>query len=164
MPPIHFKDDSWNFWIMYRRLESQFEEHKTLIIAYDLDDTVRPFRSSTCEETIKLIKRCDKLLRPIWIVYTANFDMEKNKKDLEELGLPYHAINDYPQGVVPHSFWKARQENPTVKLYYNVLLDDKSFGLKDSCRALSILCNKVESRLNNGETYLDIFGRKEEQE
>lgn len=150
MPPMHFKDDSWNFWVMYRRLENQFKEHKTLIIAYDLDDTVRPYRSSTCKETIKVIKRCNELLHPIFIVYTANPNLEQAKVDLEKLGLPYHAINDYPQGTMPYQLWKTKQDNPTVKLYYNVLLDDKSFGLRDSCRALSILCNKVESAFGTG--------------
>lgn len=87
MPPMHFKDDSWNFWVMYRRLENQFKEHKTLIIAYDLDDTVRPYRSSTCEETIKVIKRCNELLHPIFIVYTANPDIEQAKVDLEKIGI-----------------------------------------------------------------------------
>lgn len=153
MPSMHFKDDSWNFWVMYERLENQFKEHKTLIIAYDLDDTVRPYRSSTCKETIAVIKRCERLLHPIFIVYTANPDIEQAKIDLEKMGLPYDAINDYPQGTMPAPLWKVKQDNSSIKLYYNILLDDKSFGLRDSCRALTILCNKVESAFGTGSEF-----------
>lgn len=138
------RDESWSFWELYDRLENKLKENKTLIIAYDIDDTVRPFRSSSCEETIQTIKRCKKILHPIFIVYTANWEIERIIEDLEKLELPYHAINDYPQGTMRYDFWKAKQEKPNIKLYYDIFLDDKSFGLKDACRALNNLCDEVE--------------------
>lgn len=164
MPPRHFKDDSWNFWAMYRRLEEHFLKYKTLIIAYDVDDTVRPNYSSICDETIKVIKRCEEILHPIFIVYTANPHIEEVEAFLKNNDIPYDAINDYPKGMVSGFLRQEKKNDPNLKLYYNIFLEDKSFGLRDSCRALTILCNKVESsHCAGGEFDLSYLQRSIEQ-
>lgn len=150
MPPVHFTDDSWNFWVLYDRLENHFKKFKTLIIAYDVDDTVRAHYSHNCEKTIELIKRCEEVIHPIFIAYTANPHIDEVEKYLKENEIPFDAINDYPQGMVSGLLLREKMENPSLKLYYNIFLEDKSFGLRDSCRALNILCNKVESAYGKG--------------
>lgn len=134
-------DKSWNFWNCYSRLEKTFNEKQILTIVYDLDDTVSP--AEECQETIKIIKRCREILHPIFIVYTVYFNND-SLAFLIENDLPYDGVNVNPQGTTSHFLWRARENNPNLKPYADIYLDSKSFGLKESCRALTILCNKVE--------------------
>ena len=146
----HFIDDSHYFWKMYERLEQAYREHEKLIIAYDLDDTVRPFRSEKCDDTIAVIKRCKEILDAYFIVYTANADYNKNWRTIEEFNLPCDSLNSYPHDEVFDSFRKYQMAAIPTKLYYNIFLDDKTFGLRLACKALTILCNKVESEKRGG--------------
>lgn len=146
MRTSHFHDDSYDFWILYERLKSEMKFFGRLTIAYDLDDTVRSQNSEICSETIETIKRVKRVYPDtFFIVYTANPHMDYNYKFLEESELPYDAINDHPKD----DFFKWCNEEqamatPKPKLFFNILLDDKSFGLKWACRALNILCNEKE--------------------
>lgn len=147
---IYYEDDSWNGNVLYNRLLEQYNKHGLLILAYDLDDSVRPFKSLDCKDTIKIIKRCRDTLNCIFIVYTANTDMESNIKFLEDNDLPYDAINDYPDNFpiskFSDDFRVAREsEGGIPKLYYNILLDDKSCGLREACEILDLLCDEIEN-------------------
>lgn len=142
-------DDSWNENVLYKRLKEVYNTHGSIWIAYDLDDTVRPFKSESCFDTIEIIKRCKKILNAHFIVFTTNADMKANITFLEENGLPYEAINCYPNSFPIDKFKQDFEEainrkEPPPKLYYNILLDDKSCGLEMACSILGNLCDAVE--------------------
>lgn len=141
---MKYIDDSCSFYVLSERLENAYKEHGKLIIAYDLDDTVRPFRSSQCDEVVGLIKKCKKILNAYFIAYTANSNYEKNWNTIKELDLPCDSMNCYPDDPVFDNFKKDLSIEPQPKLYFNILLDDKSFGLAWACIALNNLCDKVE--------------------
>lgn len=141
-----YADDSWLFDELYERLREAQKLHGKIVIGYDLDDTVRPFKSASCDGTIATILRCKQVLKPYFIVYTANTDMEFNYNYLKTKGLPYDAINDYPIDFPLKSFVDGqRAVEPRPKLYFNILLDDKTFGVYAACQALNKLCDEVES-------------------
>lgn len=139
-------DDSWLFKTLYQRLRKAYKQHGRICIAYDLDDTVRPFWSEICDSTIAIIKRCKQVLNPYFIVYTANTDMEFNINYLKDNNLPYDAINSYPDDFPIKKFVDDfNTVKPSPKIYCNILLDDKSFGLCSACKALHLLCDEVEN-------------------
>lgn len=133
-------DDSLNEEILYQRLKEAYYQHDRLQIAYDLDDTVRRYRSSSCDGVVATIKLVRKILKPILIVYTANTNLEKNWLWLKENKMPYDSINTYPpDGYIG----KFQDDTEGCKIYYNLFLDDKTFGLKSACAALLRLCEEV---------------------
>ena len=155
------KDDALKDNFLYRRLSDAFMEHDRLIIAYDLDDTVRPYKSESCRDVKTLIKRAkkigynvylDKLPKYKKIVlflikhmdnvdfvviegFTANPHKEKNIAFLETEELPYDAINENADFIGRYG--------DGLKVYYNLLLDDKA-GLKEAYDALDRLCTEYE--------------------
>lgn len=129
------KDDALKDDFLYKRLFDAYEEHDRLIIAYDLDDTVRPYKSKSCEDVKTLIKRAKRILKPYFIVFTANPHKEKNIAFLEAEGLPYDAINENAEFIGRYG--------DGLKVYYNLLLDDKA-GLKEAYDALDRLCREHE--------------------
>lgn len=128
-------EDALGPMFLYNRLKEAYLEHDRLIIAYDIDDTVRPYKSQSCEEVKALIKRAKTFLNPYFIVFTANPHKEKNIAFLEDEGLPYDAINENAD------FIGRYRDN--LKIYYNLLLDDKA-GLKEAYDALDRLCRDYE--------------------
>ena len=62
------KDDALKDDFLYERLSDAYEEHDRLIIAYDIDDTVRPYKSKSCEDVKALIKRAQRIFNPYFIV------------------------------------------------------------------------------------------------
>ena len=129
------KDDALKDDFLYERLSDAYEEHDRLIIAYDIDDTVRPYKSKSCEDVKALIRRAKRILKPYFIVFTANPHKEKNVAFLEAEGLPYDAINENADFIGRYG--------DGLKVYYNLLLDDKA-GLKESYDALDRLCREHE--------------------
>jgi hypothetical protein len=102
----------------------------------------------------------DAILKPWWIVYTANPNVEKNKNTIKELGLPCDAINDYPDDPVFDKFREQQVTYSRTKLYYNLLLDDKTMGLCLGLEALELLA----ARRKNGDYNLQLGEYKEEKE
>lgn len=131
-------DDSLRESFLYNRLVEAQAEHDRLIIAYDIDDTVRPYKSLSCENVKSLIKRAKKILNPYFIVFTANPHKGKNIDFLESQGLPYDAINENADFIGRYG--------DGLKVYYNLLLDDKA-GLKEAYDALDRLCDDYEEML-----------------
>lgn len=129
------KDDALKDDFLYKRLSDAYEEHDRLIIAYDIDDTVRPYKSKSCEDVKALIRRAKRILKPYFIVFTANPHKEKNVAFLEAEGLPYDAINENADFIGRYG--------DGLKVYYNLLLDDKA-GLKEAYDALDRLCREHE--------------------
>lgn len=142
-------DDSYDYGIMFKRIYDQYIQHNCLILAIDLDDTIRPFKSESCAGTLNTVKRCQSILNCITIIYTANTDTEENIKFLTKNEIHYDSINDYPDNFpiqkFKDDFIVARESAGIIpKLYYNILLDDKSCGLETACDILNDLCDKIQ--------------------
>ena len=135
-------EDALGSKFLYNRLKEAYLEHDRLIIAYDIDDTVRPYKSKSCEETKKLIRRAKEVLNPYFIIYTANPHNEKNIQFLNDENLPFDAINEN----VP----EIGRYGDGLKIYYNLFLDDKA-GLAEAYEALDKLCHRVEAGYVNKE-------------
>ena len=101
-------------------LLEQYEKHGKIIVAFDFDDTVSPFRGESCEQVKQLIRN----LRPYahLICFTAR--TPNNQIAAEE----YLRANDIPFDYMNRE-WNGSEIKG--KLFYNQLLDDKA-GLHDS--------------------------------
>lgn len=135
MTPTVKEDDAFVDGFLYKRLRDAYVEHDRLIIAYDLDDTVRPYKSEYCDHTKNLIRKAKSVLNPYFIVFTANPHEEKNIQFLHDENLPFDTINEN----IP----EIGRYGDGLKIYYNLFLDDKA-GLFEACNALAALCWQVE--------------------
>ena len=113
----------------FLRLVEQYKKMDRLIIAYDFDDTVSPYYSSSCNRAASAIRMAREYLNAYLIVYTCNQDEEKLKKYLDKEKIPYDAINENAPFI---------HFNKKGKLYYNLLLDDKA-GLHQAISDLETL-------------------------
>lgn len=129
------RDDSLDVYFLYNRLRQAYMEHDRLIIAYDLDDTVRPYKSKSCENVKALLKRAKDMINPYYIVYTANPNLQKNIAFLEKEELPYDSINKNPDFIGDYG--------EGIKLYYNLFFDDKA-GIYEPYFALKDLLDDIE--------------------
>ena len=122
----------------YNRLKREFEKHKRLIIAYDLDSTVYDYHHTNASyEMVKdLIRKYEKYA--YFIVFTSStpdrYDEIKSILDKEKL--PYNSINE----DAPFIPFTGR------KVYYNILLDDR-VGLNQTYNELLRLYNEVITNL-----------------
>lgn len=129
------KDEALQENFLYENLVNAYMEHDRLIIAYDIDDTVRPYKSKCCEDVKELIRTAKEILNPYFIVFTANPHYEKNIQFLNEENLPYDAINEN----IP----EIGRYGDGLKIYYNLFFDDKA-GLREAYFALNRLCYYVK--------------------
>lgn len=113
------------------RLIHQYRKQDRLIIAYDFDDTVRPYWCSSCEDVKSVLRLAKHALNAYFIVYTCNPDHDKIRRYLEEEEIPYDSINKNAPFIDP--------EMVDGKLFYNLFLDDKA-GLGETVRVLDELC------------------------
>lgn len=116
---------------LFERLINIYEEHKKLIIAYDIDDTVRPFRSNdkACKKVRDLIREVNSLIECEFIVFTANSNVDAVIEYLNKENLPFSKINENIDKFKTSKFNQG-------KVYCNIQLDDKA-GLAESFNALS---------------------------
>ena len=124
---------------LYRRLRDDYFNYDRIIIAYDIDDTVRPYKeyNTSCEKTKQLLKECKEVLNPYFIVFTANSDIDEVEKFLEQEELPYDKINENIDIIV-------YENNIKSKVFYTIFLYDKA-GLKEAYEALNKLVTEVKS-------------------
>ncbi len=119
----------------YERLRKDYQQHKSIFVAYDYDNTVFDYHNQgiSYEKIIKLLRVC-KSLGFTLILFTGNEgeQLEIIKSDLIKRRIPYDLIN----------------ENPlmnTRKPYYNILLDDRA-GLKEAFDNLKKLTNEIRNK------------------
>ena len=112
------------------RLIKQYQTQDKIVIAYDFDDTVRPYYSAGCEEVQSVLRMSKRVLDPYFIVFTSNSNHDEIKRFLNDNKIPFDSINENAPFV---SFIK-----PGDKLFYNVLLDDKC-GLGETVQTLKTL-------------------------
>ena len=118
----------------YKRLKEEFEVHKKLIIAYDLDSTVFDYHNTGASyEMVKDLIR--KYKNYAYFIVFTSFESDRYdeiKSILQKENLPYVSIND-DVSFIP---FKGR------KVYYNILLDDRA-GLNHTYNELLRLYNEV---------------------
>lgn len=121
----------------YERLLREFKEHKSLIVAYDFDNTVFDYHNKGLrfDNVVELLRECNKLGFYL-IVYTCNKD--KKYGDIKEYllsnNIPFNSINEN----APYINFGYN------KLYYNILLDDRA-GLKSAYETLLRLVNTIKN-------------------
>ncbi len=116
------------------RLIREWKQYKKIIIAYDFDDTVFDFwkKGRTYTDVITLLQRCEKI-GAYFIVFTANDDIEMIKKYLTENKIPFDKINENMEFI----------KFTSRKIYYNILLDDRS-GLQSAYECLLKIVKQIE--------------------
>ena len=116
-------------------LLEQYERHGKIIVAFDFDDTVKPFRGEKCYNVIQLIRD----LRPYahLICFTARTPENQTEAErfLKENYIPFDYINRE---------WTGKKIEG--KLFYNQLLDDKA-GLYESYTILKEFFNIVDGKV-----------------
>ena len=125
---------STNPSFLLERLITQYKKQDKLIIAYDIDDTVRPMYCADCGNVQSLLRKINNTLDAYFIVFTSNEDIDGVKKYLDKWEIPYDAINENAPFV---SFKEG-------KIFYNVLLDDKA-GLGEVMNTLEQLIYLVRN-------------------
>lgn len=114
------KDKYFSQETCVNRLLEEWDKYGRLIVAYDFDSTVSPYKddpADSCEQMIELLKEC-KRAGCTMIVFTARPYSEFGmvKKYLDEKGIPYDYINENdPMVSVPNS----------RKIFYNIFFDDR---------------------------------------
>lgn len=119
---------------LLERLISQYKKQNKLVIAYDFDDTVRPMYCANCDQVQSLLKKIKDVINAYFIVFTSNKNLGDVRKYLDELEIPYDAINENAP-FVPFK---------EGKIFYNVLLDDKA-GLGETVNTLEQLLFLVKN-------------------
>lgn len=132
---------------VYNRLKNWYIEHGNLIVAFDFDDTIYNSHNNpnaNYDMVIDLLKRCRSY--STLICYTARSYNELNicASYMDKIGLGYDYINTDYEGKELYDYG-ATDFPISRKLYYNILLDDKS-GLESAYIAL----NRVISDIENG--------------
>lgn len=126
---------STNPSFLLERLIAQYRKQDKLIVAYDIDDTVRPMYCADCGDVQSLLRKINNTLDAHFIVFTSNEDIDGVKAYLDECKLPYDAINENAP-FVPFK---------NGKIFYNVLLDDKA-GLGEVVNTLEQLIYLVVNK------------------
>jgi len=104
----------------YNRLVEEYKNHKSLVVAFDFDDTVYDFhkKGRIYSDVIQLLKDL-KAINCYLICWTGQEDSDFVSQYLKENKIPFDAINEHPQF----------RETNSRKIYANVYLDDRA-GLK----------------------------------
>lgn len=110
------------------RLVREWREHGKLIIAYDYDNTVYDYHNKgyVFEDVIKLLREC-KDYGAYLVVYSVSNEERYSEMEsyLTNNDIPFDSINKQPD-LLPFN---------GIKLYYNILLDDRA-GLSSAYQNL----------------------------
>lgn len=116
------------------RLVEQYQLHKSLIVAFDFDDTVYDYHKKGFEypEVAGLLLRCQALgFTLIMLTTTESMDYSNARSYCLSLGLKVDWVNQGP--VMPRA----------IKPFFNAYLDDKA-GLKQAYDILSGAVKAIE--------------------
>jgi len=122
----------------FLRLLKEYKQYKSLVIAYDLDNTLYDFHKKG--ETYTMVMDLLKDLKSIgcyMICFTANSDKDFVLSYLTENKIPFDAINENPP------FFKCEER----KIYFNALLDDRA-GLQQVYNELNLLITIIKQEQN----------------
>lgn len=118
------------------KLLDQYALHKSLIVAFDFDDTIFDYfkKGYRYPMVIDLLYRCQELGFTLIMLTTKESDDSSFQVEYcESLGIFVKYVNEGP--VMP----KAR------KPFFNVYLDDKA-GLRQAYEILEIVVDRIEYR------------------
>ena len=121
------------------RLLNEYNLHKSLVIAYDLDNTLYDFhkKGETYHQVMQLLRNL-KEIGCYMICFTANPDKGFIYSYLMSNNIPYDAINENPP------FFKSNER----KIYFNALLDDRA-GLQQVYNELNLLITIIKQKNEN---------------
>lgn len=118
----------------FLRLLNEYKQYKSLVIAYDLDNTLYDFHKKG--ETYTMVMELLRELKEIgcyMICFTANSDQQFVFDYLTQNKIPFDAINENPP------FFKCEER----KIYFNALLDDRA-GLIQTYNELKLLTTLIK--------------------
>ena len=120
-----------------RRLISEYQEHGSIAVAFDFDDTVYDFhkKGRTYPIVLELLKDL-KEIGCYLICWTGQKDLEFVRNYLNENNIPFDAINENPP------FYKSDSR----KVYANAYLDDRA-GLDQVVKELRTLINTTKENV-----------------
>lgn len=118
----------------FLRLYEEYKKYKSIVIAYDFDNTVFDFhnKGKNYFQVINLLQEFKKL-GCICICFTANENEQLVKDYCKLWNIPLDKLNENPD------FFKSNSK----KIYYNVLLDDRA-GLLQTYTELTLLLNLIQ--------------------
>ena len=119
----------------FLRLWKEYETYKSLVIAYDLDNTVYDFhkKGETHTMVMELLRELKKV-GCYMICFTANDNLDFVRNYLYTNDIPFDVINENPP------FFKGTSR----KIYFNALLDDRA-GLQQVYNELHLLVNIIKT-------------------
>ena len=118
----------------YNRLLAEYEKYGTIIVAVDFDGTINDFHNEGLEfdNMISLLKKCNEIGFRL-VIYTANDNYYEIYKRCDDMGIKIEGIN---KQLLP-------QFEGRGKLYYNILIDDRS-GMVTSYNLLKRIINHIQ--------------------
>lgn len=128
-------------------LIEQYNRFGELIVAFDFDDTVNPYRGSSCEQVRQLIRD----LRPYatLICFTARPPIEGKSGCMVGGGDGYRTVAQYLElNDIPFDYINKEADGSEIrgkKILFNQLLDDKA-GLYESYVILREFLDRVEKK------------------
>jgi len=113
----------------YNRLLEEFHKYKSLVVAFDFDNTVFDYHKKGLDfsDIIQLLRNL-KSIGCYLIIFTATDDEKFVTEYCQSKKIPFDVINKNPP------FHKSN----SPKIYYNALLDDRA-GLKETYDLLNKL-------------------------
>jgi len=104
----------------FNRLVEEYKQYKSLVVAFDFDDTVYDFhkKGRIYSDLVELLRKL-KAINCYLICWTGQENIEFVKTYLTDNNIPFDSINQNPP------FHKSTSK----KVYANVYLDDRA-GLK----------------------------------
>jgi hypothetical protein len=125
------------------RLYDDYVKHKSLIVAFDFDNTVYDYhqKGESFNNLISLLRECRRMGFYLICFTSCNDDrLPEIEKYLNENDIPYHSIN----GDVENIPFKGR------KVYYNILLDDRA-GLASAYNVLTSTISWIKGNQHSEE-------------
>lgn len=119
----------------FQRLIEEYQTHKSLVVAFDFDDTVYDFHKKGREykQVIALLQRL-KAINCYLICWTGQEDLNFVAQYLQENNIPFDTINENP----------PFRNSTSRKIYANVFIDDRA-GLEQVYNQLVDLVQNLES-------------------
>jgi len=134
-----------------KRLISEWVKHKSLIIAYDYDNTVFDYHNLGYEFSglIKLLRECKKYGGKFIVYSCSPVDRYGDMKS-------YLNSNDIPFDTINENIIELHGGNG--KLFYNIFLDDRA-GLKSAYSILYVALSVIKEEPSDEKEAFEILKR-----